>query len=73
MYSLHSKGEPALGEPAASIGRVYIYETLGTIAGGDVHLVKGDLFALTAETVEGNVRRVSVNYALLIQELQVIY
>jgi len=44
---------------------------IGPIAGGEVHLAKGDLFALTTEAVEGNVRRVSVNYAPLIQKLQV--
>ena len=40
-------------------------------AGGVVQLEKGDLFALTANPIEGNARRASVNYPAMIQDIKV--
>lgn len=44
---------------------------IGTIAGGEIQLKKGDLFALTAHPIEGTARRASVNYPAMIQDIKV--
>ncbi|MEW5803803.1 MAG: pyruvate kinase [bacterium] len=43
---------------------------VGSIAGGEIRLEKGDLFTLTAQPIEGNARRASVNYPAMIQDIK---